>query len=110
MKKIKTIEKAIVNFATSNLSADPTNRTFRKMMEFWEIYDCVFHTNHAAIIKILYSSNVVNESTVCKSIKVNVSERTLTRYRKLYVKCFYAIDEIMLHRSAALTDADDYSG
>lgn len=91
MKKITTIEKQILQYSEQNEPMKEVS-SFRKMVAFWEIYDSVFNTNHAEIIKTLYRPSVMMQTCTYKSLKVNVSVQTLIRYRKMYLQSYYAVN------------------
>lgn len=89
MKKLTTIEQTIVTDNVNN--AQPVHRkTFGEMLKFWSIFDLIYKTNHRYIVETIYSPYECKQTNVHKSMKVFVSERTLTRYRKNYLTCYFA--------------------
>ncbi len=89
MEKIVTTEKKMLAYVTQHQET-PEAEAFREMLRFWEIYDAVSNTNHAEIIKIVYSEAAIAQTNVAKYLKANVSENTLIRYRKMYLDSYNA--------------------
>lgn len=88
MEKIKTLEKKIVHYTRQ---AEPSNeaKAFNAMLTFWETYDKTFNTNHSEIIRTIYVyTNIFDQSEVSLSMKLHMSESTLLRYRKKYIRSF----------------------
>lgn len=94
MRKIKTIEAEIANLLEEKDAA--TFETFRILVIYTYIYDCLHNTNHLMNIKKLYLENK-DERIVKLSDTLYTEIRTLTRQRKKYLKCFNICDTIVKH-------------
>lgn len=91
MEKIKTLEKKIVHYTRQT---EPTNEAtaFSEMLDFWTTYDETFNTNHSEIIRTIYLyTNIFDQTEVAMCMKLHISESTLLRYRKKYVKSYNVI-------------------
>lgn len=64
--------------------------------DFWKLYDHIEHSNMLGIFKRLYWDEDQSADTQVKlSIDLGVTERTLLRYRKQFVRAFlYNVEEV----------------
>lgn len=85
MKKHKTTEKNIADLIQSK---NPfTLKTFKTMLICFYVYDNIFNTSHVNNLKAVYVKNA--EDSVTKLARITHNDnRTLTRYRGSYLKCF----------------------
>ena len=88
MKKIKTIEKQIFQFNATNELSPAKTSALSEMLRFWELYDQLFHTDHVRIINALYSPAFQNKTQAGKAFPLHVNERTLERFRHLYIESY----------------------
>ncbi len=100
MHKIKTDEIAISN---AIIAKDlPTLKAFKIMSGYFYMYDTLHNTNHLKNIKKLYLERK-NENLIKISNSLYVEDRSLTRYRKKYLKCF-KICKFLVDRFGSLVD------
>lgn len=91
MKRTKQFEKTLYYFICN---ADrTTNSIVNEMLKFWEHYDALFQTNHYQILKALASPVNACYTAEGLALHLNVSDRTLLRYRNLYVESYVAMCE-----------------
>lgn len=87
--KIKIYEKKFMRIVHQPDNQTPQKAAFNEALNFWQSYDKLFGTNHAEIMTALYGRpSSVDKTLTNVAIKVCVSERTLIRYRKMYMKSF----------------------
>ena len=87
MKKKKIIEKKFYRFIEEETSNDSI---INETLDFWKHYDALHHTNHYQILLMLGSPDIERFTGEGAAMQVHVSSRTLLRYRKLYLKSYFA--------------------
>lgn len=87
MQKKKIIEKTFYRFIEEDVSTDPI---IQEMLDFWKHYDALRHTNHYQILLTLGSPASKRFSSEGIALQVNVCDRTLLRYRKMYLESYFA--------------------
>lgn len=85
MRKLKTEEKEIALLIKNKDSE--TLESFKLLTACFYVFDELNKTSHLKNIKKLYL-NSSKDSIVKTSDNLFTNERTLTRYRKKYLKCF----------------------
>lgn len=91
MKEIKKFEKKLYHFIGK---ADHNEQSvINAFLDFWEHYDTLFRTNHYTVIMALSSTDAKHFTLEGLALRLNMSDRTLLRYRKLYIRSFAALYE-----------------
>lgn len=85
MRKLKTEEAEIAALIENH--NQETIESFKMLTACLYVYDELNNTNHLKNVKKIYLNNH-KDSIVKTSDKLFTNERTLTRYRKKYIKCF----------------------
>lgn len=86
MKQSKIFEKKLYHFVgTTNQDDRPIVKDF---LSFWKHYDILFHTNHYETILALASEDAKRYTVEGLAMNLNMSGRTLLRYRKLYLESY----------------------
>ncbi len=93
MKTLPTIKKTENMIISILFSTDRPDSAvlsaFQKMLEFFSAYDFLHHINHLSIIHSIYHNHSYASKTIIHlSLKDNISDRTIYRYRKMYIRCF----------------------
>lgn len=94
-QKLKSIEKDII-VRLQEEDDLPARKVFKRLVEFYELYDIKYGSNHLAIIHAIYvSKDYENKTVVWVAIQNSVSESTLCRYRRDYVRSFTKLYELI---------------
>lgn len=90
-QKIKQQEKHIRNLLRTNKAPDSSEQiAWQKTLEYYAVKDALEGTNHWSLIKYIYTDRwSVHDTQFALSQKLCLSERSLFRYRKKYIECFY---------------------
>lgn len=89
MEEKKIIEKKFYRFIENK-----SDSVIRETLDFWRHYDALRHTNHYEILLTLGSPDIKRFTGEGTALKVNVSDRTLLRYRKLYLESYFTFCEL----------------
>lgn len=92
MHKMKTDEIAITNSIKEH--DQQTLDTFKMMAICIKVYDEIYNTNHFENVKKLYLERK-KDNLIKISNSLYTHDRSLTRYRKRYLKCFNACSKIV---------------
>ncbi|MCI8499272.1 MAG: hypothetical protein HFE28_01490 [Clostridia bacterium] len=87
MKKEKIIEKKLYRFIEEDVTTDSV---IKEMLDFWKHYDALKRTNHYQILLMLSSPDINRFTGNGVALQLNVSDRTLLRYRKLYLESYFS--------------------
>ena len=91
MKQSKLFEKKLYRFVgTARQDDRPIVKDF---LSFWKHYDILYHTNHYDTIMALASPDAKRCTLEGLSMRLNMSDRTLLRYRKLYLRSYLSFCE-----------------
>ena len=84
--KINTLEKDIVKFL--NDGTEEFRLVWERFLDYYCTKDALEHSNHVDFIRAVYAKAQPRAlKHVALSCDLHVSERTLYRYRRQYLKC-----------------------
>lgn len=81
-------------------------KAYKKMLSFYAFVDFNDSTNHCKIITMLYDYPKERNTNVNIAMHCNVSDSTLNRNRKQYVKCFIYFLKIVNRSAYEIAFAD----
>lgn len=86
---MKKREKLIIGL----LNDERVEAVFSNVLLFYQIYDILYGTNKSTVLKTIYLERH-HRGIVAMTLDLFLSDRTLLRYRKEFVDCFYAVMQI----------------
>lgn len=102
--KILAYERQIVALIGS--SEIFAKAVWRDLLDYYETKDCLENTRHREIIDAVYNRRQPTAlKHIALSVDLNLSERTLYRYRKEYLQC---LEHLLSVRGLSLEDIADF--
>ncbi len=91
----RNVEKFMRKVFRQSIKDDIYYKAMIESLEFWQAFDYISNSNFAKIFKRIYMSDCGNSSIIRQSLENHVSERTLFRYRKDFIKMFRYLIEFL---------------
>ena len=84
--KINTYEKIVMNLLNENIESFQT--VWTRFLDYYAAKDALENSNHVSFIHAIYAKEQPRAlKHVALPLELHVSERSLYRYRKQYLKC-----------------------
>lgn len=81
------------NLIIRSLDDKRVKAVFSNVLLFYQIYDILHGTNKSKALRMIYLERR-HRGVVAMTLDLFLSDRTLLRYRKEFVDCFYAVMQI----------------